>query len=345
MTPLDPDASRPRHHFFGVIGEPNRWTFRALQTILAPEGFEVIQARTAAELIEQARGIRPDLIMVSDGFSDLEPPEICRLLRGMRSFNPATPILVTTSEVIDETHHIANLRAGAWDTIRLPASAEQLLLKIRRYVDAKAMSDAARNDGMIDSATGFYNLKGLLRRTEEEAAEAWRARRSIACVAFGPAISPEPDAAPGPQDERGPLHQRPELERALREVFRQAGRKSDVIGRTGPSEFVVVAPATDEGGAVHMGRRYLAEMQHLAVARAGREIPISMRAGYFSPGDPAPASVGPEELVAKAAGALRRNQTDIGSPPEVITPWRAGDAIILPVDESGAASRTPNGTE
>ncbi|TVP59385.1 MAG: diguanylate cyclase [Gemmatimonadales bacterium] len=323
-----------------MIGEPNDWTFRALQTIMAPEGFEVIQARTAAELLEQVRGIRPDLVMVSDSYSDLEPPEICRLLREMNSFNPATPILVTTSEVIDETRHLENLRAGAWDTVRLPANAEQLLLKIGRYVDAKAMSDFARHDGMLDGLTGFYNLKGLLRRTEEEAAEAWRFRRAMSCMVFGPVIPPE-STDEGPEVDPEELRDRPELEKGLIEIFRRMGRRSDVIGRLNPTEFIVVAPSTDEGGAVLMGERLLAEMRHLTIPVDGREVKVEMRAGYYSPGDPTPTSVEPVDMVSRAAGALRRSQTQY-DPAEEIAPWRDGDVMVLP---GGGREAMSNGNE
>ena len=338
MTRSAPAAPRIERQFFGVIGEPNDWTFRALQTIMAPEGFEVIQARTAAELIEQVRGIRPDLVMVSDSYPDLQPPEICRLLRGMHSFNPATPILVTTSEVIDETRHVENLRAGAWDTVRLPANAEQLLLKIGRYVDAKAMSDMARTDGMVDAQTGFYNLKGLLRRTEEEAAEAWRFRRTLSCMVFGPVLRPESgeEASAIAPDQ---LRERPELEKGLVEIFRRMGRRSDVIGRLNATEFNVVAPSTDEGGAVQMGERLLAEMRHLTIPVDGREVKVEMRAGYYAPGNPAPTSVEPAEMVSRAAGALRRTQEHYDTAEE-IAPWKDGDAVVLP---AGPGDRSGNG--
>lgn len=325
--------------YFAVVGEPNEWTFRALSSILEPHGFEVIQARTAAELVEQSRGIRPDLVTVSDAYPDLDAPEICRLLRGMHSFNAATPVLVTTTEVVDETRHLENLRAGAWDTIRLPANAEELLLRISRFVDAKVASDRARNEGMLDRATGFYNLKGLIRRTEEEAAEAWRFRRTLSCMVIGPVLPPDrkPEDRQINPDE---LRDRPELERGLVEIFRRMGRRSDVIGRLNPTEFIIVAPSTDEGSTVKMGRRLLAEMQHLTVPVDGEEIRVEMRAGYYSPGDPTPTSIEPTEMVARAAGALRRSQTHYDKESS-IAPWQDGDLAVLPFERETGEAKQP----
>jgi len=329
MRPRQARSHYPRH-YFAVVGEPNEWTFRALHSLLSPNGFEVLQARSSAELVDQVKGIRPDLVLVSDAFPDLDPPEICRLLTGVSSFNPATPLLVTTSEIVDETRHLENLRAGAWDTVRLPANAEELLLRITRFVDAKAMSDLARAEGMIDRSTGFYSLRGVLHRTEEETAQAWRFRRSLSCMVFGPVLP-----SGSSKSEAEALKDSARLEKSLVEVFRRMGRRSDVIGRMNPTEFIVVAPATDEGMAVRMGERFLAEMQHLTTRINGQEVSVEMRAGYFSPGDPAPTTVEPEELVSKAAGALRRTQErhEAEAP---ITRWQEGDLLVLPLDAEAA---------
>jgi len=326
MTHQKPwDLPRLPSRHFAVLGEPNDWTFRALATVLEPDGFEVIQARTSDELLEHVNSIGPDLVLVSDVLPDLSAPEVCTLLRGHPSFNPATPILVTSSELIDETAHLRNLRAGAWDTIRLPANAEEFRLKIARFVDAKTLSDVARDERMLDGMSGFYNLNGLLRRAEEETAEANRFQRALACVVFGPAVSSSGTGDPAVTDEM--LRTSPELEAGLERIFRRMGRRSDVIGRLNPNEFIVVAPSTDEEGAVKLSRRMLAEMQGLTIPSGEGETAVEMRAGYFAPATHAPAAMRPSQLVGRAAGALRRSQSR-HLPGEEISGWQ-GESLEI----------------
>ena len=325
--PPSMDPSRRARRLFAVIGEPNDWTFRALSSILEPDGFEILQARTAASLLDHVGSIRPDLVLVSDELPDLSPAEVCARLRGTASFNPATPVLVTSSELVDETRHMENLRGGAWDTLRLPANAEEFRLKIARFVDAKVLSDLTREERMLDGLTGFYSLPGLMRRAEEEAAEAERYQRPLACIVFGPSLATEGNGDPEVSDER--LRTTPELEGHLERIFHRLGRRSDVIGRLNPNEFVVMAPSTDEEGAVRLGRRFLSEMTHLTVSVGDgddRVARVEMRAGYYAATTPLQAAVKPGQLVGRAAGALRRSQEARRFGGQIAA-WQAGEGL------------------
>lgn len=329
--------------FYAVVGEPNDWTLRAITSILDLNGFQVIRTRTAAGLLEKTRATQPDLVLVSDSFPDLQAVDTCRVLRGMSAFNPATPILVTTTGITSEAARIAHLRAGAWDTIKMPANPEEFLLRIQRFVDVKVRSDMATAKGMLDGSTGFYNLHGLLRRTEEEISEAWRFRRTISCAVFGPV----PPLGEGRLASPDAPH-RARLEEELLEVFRRVARRSDVVGRLNALEYIVVAPSTDEAGSVRLCRRLLAELQHLTLPAPDSDdlVPLPIRAGYHSPGTPAPADLTPGDLVGRAVGALRAQQE---AGPEASTPdslpWETGHSIEVELEgPAGPPDRTP-GTE
>lgn len=307
-----------------MVGDRNEWTLQAVASVLEPAGFEVIQARSAAELLDRARTLRPDLVVVSDSLGDLSAADTCRILRGMPSFSAAIPILVTLSRLPGHAERIDLLKAGAWDLVRLPANAEELTLRIRRFLDAKVLSDRARDEGMLDGPSGFYNFQGLLRRAEEETSEAWRFRRPLSCVVFGPDRTAE--AGPLASTEGEP---REELERELVELFRRLARRSDVVGRLGDTEFIVVAPSTDGGGAIRMGQRILEAMEELAVEDAsGRKQHVAMRAGFYAPELPANEGIEPLDLVIRATSALRRSQESPAAG-DRIRQWRDGDPITL----------------
>ncbi len=298
-----------------VVGDANDWTVRAVASLLTQNGFEVTRTITAGQLVEEVRGRFPDLVVVGSRLGELSGADACRVLRGMSSLSPATPLLLVTPALASESERVENLRAGVWDTIRLPASAEELLLRIRRYVSAKIASDEARHDRLVDSPTGFYNLRGLLRRAEEEASEAWRAKRPLACAVFAPDRRTM-DLLRDTRSDAGTQA----LGGQLGETFRKLGRRSDVIGRLDPVRFIVLANPAHEDGADRMARRLLDGMNEL-VLPDGAE--ARMIVGLFVPDPPPHSTPDPKDWIARAGGALNAALADGARVP--ISRWTQGD--------------------
>lgn len=340
-------AGLPGRRYFAIVGESNDWALRALASILVPNGFEVVRARTVAQLVDRSRTLRPDLVIIGETLGHVPASDACRMLRSMSGFNLATPVLVASTSLVREEQRIEHLRAGAWDTIRVPTNTEELVLRIRRFVEAKILADLAQDEGMLDIRSGFYNLRGLLRRTEEEASEAWRFRRPLSCVVFGVDRSVEEDVVKSAEEQP-----RIDLEKDLVEVFRRTSRRSDVVGRLGVTDFIVLAPSTSEEGAVLLAERMLSEMLHLSVSGPdGSTRSVRMKAGYYTPGDPVPSDVEPAQVVSRAAGALRRAQ-GLESESDRICSWQAGDEAPIPFSTErsdlhllGANEGTPNDTD
>jgi diguanylate cyclase (GGDEF)-like protein len=90
-------------------------------------------------------------------------------------------------------------------------------------------------------------------------------------------------------------------------ALRSVTRLSDTIGRLGPGEFIVVAPGTNEDGAVRLADRVLE-----AVEGAGGDLDpeqlTQIRAGFCAVRGNEPTT--PEDLLLKATMALRRAQAD-----------------------------------
>src|SRR5438093_220206 len=134
-----------------------------------------------------------------------------------------------------------------------------------------------------------YAPDGINRRSAALAAFTARQGLPLACVVFQPDNG---DLTAGAADR-------------LAQALRRAGRISDAVGRTGPAEFTVFAPATDETGAEGLVQRITD-----AVARSES---VKLRAGTSTaPGAPrrpsrasSPAPASPTELLARARNALR----------------------------------------
>jgi diguanylate cyclase (GGDEF)-like protein len=284
-----------------VVGDPTG-TARWLDEILAPNGFAVLQASDARHALLRARGTQPDAILIDAVLTDMSGLELCRLLRQDPRVWESTPILVTTPHAPTLEQRVAAMRAGAWECVGRSMDAEELVLKVQAYIRAKLDADRARAEGLLDPATGLYNRQGMARRARELGSQAFRQHGALACVAF--ALDLEPGAAAAADAAAGTI---------LRcvQVLKAAPRLSDAVGRLGPTEFAVIAPATDAAGAMKLAERLLHAVQD-GVRAARPPLPLrGVRVGYEAVTNVGHAPIQPVDLLIRASAALRRG-TPVG---------------------------------
>jgi diguanylate cyclase (GGDEF)-like protein len=293
-----------------LIASHQESSSRSLESILGPNGYTVLKAYTGAQTLERARRSQPDAILLDATLPDQDPLEICHTLRHDPEFAPDTPIIIVSADHATRQQRIDALRAGAWEYLGQPLDAEHLLLKLETFTRVKLGADRARQDGLVDPATGLYNLRGLARRARELGAQASRLNAALACVALAPDFG---DDAPGaePTDEV--------LEAVVAQLagaFRAAGRVSDAFGRLGPTEFAVVAAGTDAAGAVRLAERLAgaaAEGPHDGLG-THTAAPFKLRAGYYVVPDARLPSADPADTILGAASALRLARADSRGP-------------------------------
>lgn len=278
-----------------VIAGQHNLLVRSLETIFASNGFTVVTATHEDLITGQLPDIRPDLIVLEADPPDVLWGEILEAVLDHPGITSSTPMIATTAEPLTREKRLAALRAGAWEVFGHPLDAEVLSLKSAAYVRAKMDADEARDRGLVDPETDLYNVRGVLRRIYEEASEATRHRRPLACLV----------AALDTLQDDGSLTA-PEQAKAAAQVLRRTGRASDVLGRLGPNEFVVIAPDTDAAG-VHRLAQRLTGSNGNAHTTTESGVP-SLRAGYAAVGNLAEASIEPVDLFVRAVVALRTAQ-------------------------------------
>lgn len=262
---------------------------RALESVLTEGDYRVVTVESEAQVMQQARRRRPDGIILDIGLTDPHGFSVCRALRADPAVSMATPIVLTTRGPVTRAQRLDALRAGAWELRGDPLDTEDLLLRLAVYVRGKIEVERLGTEGLIDRASGLYNAAGMTRRSEELAALTARQGLALACAVFR---ATDEAGGAGGGTQNGTDGDR------LAVAFKQAGRISDAIGRTGPMEFAVFAPATDEPAAARLVTR-LAD----SVSRAIKgSTPVSLRAGYSAAA--AEPRVDPVELLARARTAL-----------------------------------------
>ncbi len=280
-----------------LLANEHEWAARSLETILGPHGYAVLRAYTGRQLLGLVRSAQPELIMLDVRLPDMRGAAVCRALRDDPYFPEETPIIFTSSGTPEREERVEAFRAGAWEFVSQPLDSEVLLLKLDAYMRGKRAADRLRDESLLDQSTGLYNMQGMVRRAREMSADAQRLHAPISCVAFTPVATTESDSTPPAITEIMVEH--------LGAIIRRTGRASDAIGRLGPSEFAIIAPATQQPGAVRMMERLQASLSEQIVAPGGLASRVELRAGYCSVPDGARSSVDAVEMLLRANTALK----------------------------------------
>jgi PleD family two-component response regulator len=272
-----------------LVANAEQWFARSLESVLTAHGYRVMRAQTALQTLELARRSRPHAIVIDTHLPESDGIALCRALRGDPAISLATPIVLTTPGPASRAQQLEALRAGAWELRGEPLDAEEFLLRLGAFVQGKVEADRLGKEGLVDRASDLYNAVGLERRAQELASLATRQGLALACVVFRPAG----DVLNGAGDR-------------LAQAFKASGRISDAVGRLGPTEFAVFAPATDERGVARLVNRITERVaqQMNASAPDPAQGAVRLRSGYSVVAAPPLKSIEPLDLLARARGAL-----------------------------------------
>ena len=224
--------------------------------------------------------------------------DVCSALRADPRFPVTVPIIVMAAGSDSRAHKIEAYRAGAWEVCAEPLDMEVLLHKLDRYLDAKFFADQVRDQSLIDADTGLYNYRGFTRRAKELGADVARRGDGMSCLAFAPTSD---SLAGSTAVEGGDVV----LSEYMGGVCRRSTRLSDVVGRVGPSEFAVLAPAASEDGVRRLGERIQEVLQANPLTIDGNTRSIEIRMVQSTIANLADAPIDAMDLVRRATSALR----------------------------------------
>jgi two-component system, OmpR family, response regulator RegX3 len=94
--------------------------------LLTREGFEPTVAGTAAEALEAARRVEPDLVLLDLALPDGDGRDVCRTLRAESD----VPVIMVTARGT-ETDRVVGLELGADDYVVKPFSGAEVVARIR----------------------------------------------------------------------------------------------------------------------------------------------------------------------------------------------------------------------
>jgi two-component system, OmpR family, response regulator RegX3 len=149
MTSYDVDMASGRRTILLVEDEPA--IAEPLAETLTREGFHLEVAGTAADALDAAARVRPDLILLDLMLPDGSGYDVCREVRR----ESQVPIIMLTARG-DETDRVIGLELGADDYVVKPFSAREVTARVRavlrRTAVAAAPADTANGSAPVEVA-------------------------------------------------------------------------------------------------------------------------------------------------------------------------------------------------
>lgn len=131
-----------------------------LSTLLQTANYRVVEAENAARAEAEARGHKPDLLIVDLGLPDADGLAV---IRRVREWSPV-PILVLSARTMEE-QKVAALDAGADDYVTKPFSAPELLARVRAALRRNARG--AEQSSLIELGELTIDLGQRTARTKQ----------------------------------------------------------------------------------------------------------------------------------------------------------------------------------
>ena len=224
-----------------------------LEALLSKWGYEVISVEdgmSAWEALQQEDA--PRLTILDWMMPGMDGSEICRQLRQSRK-GAYVYVLLLTSKVGKEDI-VAGMEAGADDYLSKPFDAQELKVRLRAGKRIVDLEEALRVQATHDALTGAWNHGAIIDMLQRELARAEREGTSTGAVLV------DLDNFKRVNDTYGHLTGDAVLREAAQRMTREL-RRSDVLGRYGGEEFLVVLPgceAPDAQGLAERLRRCIA---------------------------------------------------------------------------------------
>jgi len=214
---------------------------------LEDEGFEVTAVASGAACLAAARAHPPEVILLDIQMAGMDGIETCRQLKA-DAVTQHIPVLFVTAARADDATVLAALRAGGNDFLTKPYSPPILVARVTCQIAISRAYALLSRQAMTDELTGVYSRRYVFESMRRILKLASRSSGCIAC------LMADVDHFKAINDTHGHL----EGDRILRTVastISENVRETDLVGRYGGEEFIILLPHTGLAGAITAGEK------------------------------------------------------------------------------------------
>jgi diguanylate cyclase (GGDEF)-like protein len=304
-----------------LLVDDDRAMLTALTEMVRDCGFQALPASTWSEAIRVFRQSKPDLVLLDVMMPTIDGFKLARILKSENSEAFVPVILLTGLGDIESKRR--GMASGADDFLTKPVTPVELEIRLSSMLRIKELTDQIQSANaklaelaVTDALTLLHNRRSLNDALEREFARARRYKHSLAVYML------DIDHFKKVNDTHG--HATGDRVLSLvAAVMRKSTRETDVVGRYGGEEFMILAPETSASDAHMVGERVRTKVESSSTAAA--DVPaVTISIGIATTDTVAAASV--EELVQLADAALYqakregRNRCVAARPPDKPTP-------------------------
>jgi diguanylate cyclase (GGDEF)-like protein len=208
-------------------------------------------AQTTQEALRLYRDAAPDIVLLDVLMPNIDGYKLAKIFKSDGKYVPI--ILLTALEDLDSKRR--GLAAGADEFLTKPVNGVELQIRVASMLRIKRLTNELEEANRqlqtfanIDPLTQLSNRRVLTDRIENEFARSRRYRRPLTCMLV------DVDHFKAVNDTHGHLVG-DEVLAHLGRALAKSIRATDLAGRYGGEEFLVIAPETADKGAVTLAER------------------------------------------------------------------------------------------
>lgn len=246
---------------------------QVLGTILSKENYKIAAANNGEQAISIANSTLPDLILLDIMMPGINGYEACARLKK----NPKTrdiPIIFLTAKIeLDDI--VKGFETGAVDYITKPFNSVELLVRTKTHLELKISRDLLKikNEqleklAITDGMTGLYNHRYIIDSLSERITEARRYKQPLSVIML------DIDYFKKVNDNYGHTFGDFVLVR-ISTIIEETIRKTDIAGRYGGEEFLIIYTNTDNKSAFNTSERLRKSIEKEKWGKADLVITVS----------------------------------------------------------------------
>jgi diguanylate cyclase (GGDEF)-like protein len=281
--------SNPKHYRIMIIDDDVDLA-EYYRRVLQGAGMIVEVLNDPALVLEQMASFRPELVLMDVYMPACDGVELSKIIRQDPSYLDVPIVFLSSENNLQK--QLAAVKVGADDFLVKPISPELLISSLSTRAERYR---ALRTLVMRDGLTGLYNHSAI---KEDLIAKMSSASRNVTCVSVAML---DLDNFKRVNDTYG--HQTgDQVLRTLSHLLRQRLRKSDVVGRYGGEEFIVIFPNTTAEVASAVLEKVRLAFFHIHHSSEQGEFCVGFSAGIADSRQ----TTNPDDLLAIADAALYR---------------------------------------
>ncbi|GAA3914094.1 diguanylate cyclase [Litoribacillus peritrichatus] len=263
-----------------------------LGEVLSAQGYRVAVATNGLQAIDVAQKVKPDLILLDVMMPEMDGYESCRRMKNIPEIENIPVIFLTARNTSEDL--VAGFEAGAVDFVSKPFINVELLVRVKTQVRMKHLVEELErknieleNKAIHDDLTGLFNHGHMFERLTHCQEIGVRYGTSLSVIMF------DVDHFKSVNDNWG--HQvGDQVLKKVSQIIKDTVRKTDIAGRYGGEEFMVICQETTIENTYALAERIRENIAQADTGYEGLRVTISGGVAESRVGEPV------EQLVNRA---------------------------------------------